>query len=29
MIERTFLKESMLIKQMRQKSVMFVTAGIY
>ena len=29
MIELTFVKEMMLIKQMHQKSVMFVTIGIY
>ena len=28
MIELTFLKELMLIKQVHQKSVMFVTTGI-
>ena len=29
MIEFTFLKESMLIKQLNQKSVIFVTIGVF
>ena len=29
MIELTFLKEMVLIKQVHQKSVMFVTIGIF
>ena len=29
MTELTFVKESMLIKQVHQKSVMFVTIGIF
>ena len=29
MTELTFLKESMLIKRVNQKSVMFVTIGIF